>query len=578
MENIINSAQPQKNKLSLTSCSNSRNKWLIISFWIAGIAMGAWQAWEARYHMSADGMSYIDVADAYMRGDWKMAVNAYWSPLYPWLLSLAMLVLKPSPYYEFTVVHIVNFVIYLCTLGSFHFFILQLVNYHQPRPGEVSENRGVSFPEWAFIAIGYSLFLQSSLNLIRVWEETPDMCVAAFMYLASGIILRIRKGTTSYLTYALLGVALGFGYLAKAVMFPLAFVFLTLSAFSMGNLRKALTRTMLALIIFFAVASPFMAALSSSKGRITFGDSGKYSYWFHVNGYGILHGKGNLLWDGDPLGSGIPKHPPRKILDMPPIYEYGTPISSTYPLWYDPSYWNDGLKIHFDLKEQLQAIKRNVKIYYPMFYPSYSVLIFSSLILYLMGRRRWLIVTDIAEHWNLLVPAITGLAMYCIIAIDARYVGSFFTLMWLGVFSGVRLPDSEESKRLLRNITVVIVLVMIVVTGRHLIDQETPFHVEWQVADALNKMGIEPGDKVASIGYAHGYFWARLARVHIVAEIPNRGMASFWGADNSVQSKAFETFSRIGVKAIVTALMPDNISPAGWQRLAGTDYYVYMLH
>jgi hypothetical protein len=577
MGDIINSVQPQKHKLSLTSCGNSRNKWLIIIFWIAGIAMGAWQAWEARNHMSADGMSYIDVADTYLRGDWKMAVNGFLGPLYSWLLGLGMFLLKPSPYYEFTVVHIVNFLIYLFTIGCFHFFILQLINYH--RSGEVLQNRGVTFPEWAWIALGYCLFLETSLVLIGVWEESPDMLVAALVYLACGIILRIRNGMTHYVTYAFLGVVLGLGYLSKAVMFPLAFIFLSLSAFSMGNIRKALPRTMLALIIFLTVASPFITALSISKGRITFGDSGKINYWFHVNGHINYH------WDGDPPGSGMPKHPPRRILDMPVIYEFGTPIGGTYPLWYDASYWFDGLETHFDLKKQLQAIKNNVKTYYPMFYPKYSVLFFSSLILYVMSRRRWSVITDIAEQYILFIPVVTALSMYALVSVSGRYVGPFITLMWLGIFSGVRLPDSEDSRRLLKYVTVVMVLVLMMVGTNHfitrhlIIKKDAPFfRAQWQVADTLNKMGIGPGDKVASIGNSHAHFWARLARVKIVAEMPHQSVVNFWNGDDLIKSKVFEAFAKTGAKAVVTNLVPDNTSPYGWQHLADSNYYVYMLN
>ena len=34
--------------------------------------------------MISDGVSYLDIGDAYFRGDWKAAVNAYWSPVYSW--------------------------------------------------------------------------------------------------------------------------------------------------------------------------------------------------------------------------------------------------------------------------------------------------------------------------------------------------------------------------------------------------------------------------------------------------------------------------------------------------------------
>ena len=572
MKNNTDSICSQKNNLLSTSSRNTRKSLLIAIFLLISVFMGALHAWDARHNMNADGISYLDIGDAYFRGDWKMAINAYWGPLYSWLLGLAMIVIKPSSYYEFTVVHLVNFMIFLFTLGCFHFFLMQLINYHHFRMDKASGNFGVTLPEWAWIALGYSLFLRSSLNLITIASVTPDMCVAAFVYLASGILLRIRRGSTNYFTFALLGIVLGFGYLAKAAMFPLAFVFLSLSVLSTGNLRAALPRAMIALIVFLFIAGPFLIAISIEKGRFTFGDSGKYNYWWHVNRNYTFH------WDGTPPGSGTPMHPNRKIFHAPTIYEFGTPIGGTYPVWYDPSYWNEGIKIHFDLKEQLKIIKNVLKGYYHTFYPDYGVLIFSSFILYLMGHRRWLAVKDIAEHWSLFIPAVTALCMYSLVAVDDRYVAPFFTLLWLGIFSGIRLPDSVESKRLLRSVTIIIVIAMMITTTRNLMQFETPLsHTHWQVADALNKMGVLPGDKVASIGESHAHFWARLAKVRIVAEIPYKETDNFWKADSLVKSNVIKTFGRTGAKVIVTNRVPTDVSPIGWQRIGNTNYYANML-
>jgi hypothetical protein len=572
MENNTNPIHLQKNNLLSTPYRNSRKQGLIAVFWLICIVLGAWQAWNARHHMDADGISYLDIGDAYFRGDWKMAINAYWSPLYSWLLGLAIHLLKPSPYNEFPVVHLVNFIIYLLTLGCFHFFLMQLIRYHQFRYDKTSGNCDVSFPEWAWIALGYSLFLHSSLNMMSLSDVTPDMCVAAFVYLASGMLLRIRRGKINYLAFAFLGVVLGFAYLAKAVMFPLAFVFLMLSVFSIGNLRKALSRTIIALIIFLSVTSPFIIAISYAKGRFTFGESGKYNYWVHVNFKKPTH------WTGAPPGSGTPSHPPRLIFNVPKIYEFGTPIGGTYPLWYDPSYWYDGIKFTFYPEKQLQATKTVIKMYYEIFYHQYRVLIFGSIIFYLMGRRRWLLVKDIAEHWTLFVPAFSALGIYCLVAADYRYVGPFIVLLWLGVFSSIRLPDSKESERLLRYIVIIIVLVTMISTTRHLTADENPStDMHWQVANLLTQLGVSPGDKVASIGHSHAHFWARLAKVRIVAEIPSEEAFNFWKANSETQLKVVETFGRTGAKAIITNIMPDDISPIDWQKIGNSNYYIYKI-
>src|SRR5687768_6759202 len=40
-----------------------------------------------RYQMNPDGVSYLSIASKYLAGHFGDAVNAYWSPLYSWLLA-----------------------------------------------------------------------------------------------------------------------------------------------------------------------------------------------------------------------------------------------------------------------------------------------------------------------------------------------------------------------------------------------------------------------------------------------------------------------------------------------------------
>jgi hypothetical protein len=169
-------------------------------FWLLATIVGILHAWAGSFTMDSDGVSYLDIGDAYFRGDWNTAINAYWSPLYSWLLGLALVVLNPSPFWEFPVVHLVNLAIYLCAVGSFDFFLGELIDYHQEQKAGRFGNRSVTLPEWAWLVLGYPLFIWSSLVLIRIELVRPDMCVAVFVYLASGLLLRIRKASAGWLT------------------------------------------------------------------------------------------------------------------------------------------------------------------------------------------------------------------------------------------------------------------------------------------------------------------------------------------------------------------------------------------
>lgn len=108
---------------------DSYHRRLIILFWFIAISFGAISAWDSRHTMGFDGISYLDIGDAFIRGDWGMVVNGFWSPLYAVLLGLAMYLLKPSPYWEFGVAHLVNFaVLYMLLLETSRIFSVQAFN------------------------------------------------------------------------------------------------------------------------------------------------------------------------------------------------------------------------------------------------------------------------------------------------------------------------------------------------------------------------------------------------------------------------------------------------------------------
>ncbi len=65
--------------------------------WLRGVAvfLGILQFWTLRFTVMSDGISYLDIARNYAAGDWKMAVNAYWSPLLSWLMAPMFLIIGP---------------------------------------------------------------------------------------------------------------------------------------------------------------------------------------------------------------------------------------------------------------------------------------------------------------------------------------------------------------------------------------------------------------------------------------------------------------------------------------------------
>jgi hypothetical protein len=561
---------------------------LKLIFWLIATLLGAIQAWVNRFSLSSDDViAYLDIGDAYLQGKWDVAINGYWSPFYSWLLALTLSVLKPSSYWEFPVVKLVNFLIYLFALVCFDFFLQELIIYYQEKILPYSSNRIYKIPKWVWLVSGYTLFFWSSLQWIGVYSDTPDMLVAAFVYLAAGIVLRVYKRSENWFNFIILGIILGFGYLSKTAMFPIAFAFLVASISSSKNLHRSLPRVLVALLVFTITVTPFITAISTARGRPTFGDTGKLNYvWIVTSG-----ARPYRFWHGEEPDSGIPKHPPRKIFDDPETFEFGTPVGGTYPPWHDPSYWYEGLKINFNLEKQTKVLIKNIIYYYQLFLAG---LIFSYLILVSVSGRAWLAVKELTANWRILVPALAGLCIY-LVAVDipstmikmqpnSRYIAPFIVLLFAGVFSSVRLPNFQESKRLLAGMSIA---VLVIFNGQLFYQASTdlwtglitPQHnIHWQIANRLNQLGVKPGDKVAVLGYyifPH-YHWARLARVKIVSEVLDE--KEFWQQTNLVRNQVLKTIEITGAKVIVqkpTFKIPDAIAANGWQELDRTGYYVH---
>jgi hypothetical protein len=565
-------------------------------FWIGALALGFLQAWGRRHesgdglaYIGADSISYLDIGDAYMRGDFYIALNAMWSPFYSWLVGLALKLFRPSPFWEFTVVRLLNFLIYIFALFAFTYFLRALRRDYQSR------NIDRRVPEWSWLVFGYTIFIWTSLLMNRVSRISPDLLVAALMFLACGLLLRLRMDASRWPLFVALGVVLGVGYLTKAIFFPLAFVFIAvvflLIRRTVGNIA-ALLRTMLALLVFLTLAIPFIIALSQAKHRLTFGESARLNYAWYVNETRFTH------WQGEP-GSGTAAHPTRKIFESPAVYEFGGPPGVTYPPWYDPSYWYEGVAPGFSLRQQLRAIFRNLAFLYSfLYYRFFLVAIGMALfvLLYQSGPMK-VVLGHIATYWLLLVPSLIGVGLYLLINVEPRYLAPFVPVIALSLFGGVRTSQTIEARRLLSGITFAVIIFFIVSiapltvrAGYSALRELSPGRaasrdVQWQVAAGLRQIGLQPGERIAVIGKPMFDAWPRLARTRVVAELPETaGNAErFWSADENIKQQVLNAFASTGARVIVADSVPQSArkmlggTSSCWQRIGNTDHYACFL-
>jgi len=528
--------------------------------------------------MNADGIAYLDIGDAYFRADWANAINAVWSPLYSLLLGMANFIFKPSINWQFTVVHIVNFLIFVGALACFEFM------WREIKPSDLPAAQGsfVTLPEPVWWALGYSLFTWISLCLIQIWSVTPDILMTSFIFLAAGLIGRIRRGDYHWRSFLYLGLILGLGYLSKTFMFSMALVFLSISFLLTQKSQRYLWKNLLAAGIFLLVSLPFIFLISVQKGKPTIGEAGTVTYVRHVHGIPYPH------WQGDPLKNIAPDHPSRVIYQFPPVYEFGEPIGGTYPISTDPSYWYEGIKIPFDLGSQLARLFASSLFYTDLFFQKQGILFACVLALYSRGQKQKHTFFDILRRWALVIPAVVAFGLYGMVLVAGRYIGVFVLLFWADILANIRLPDTLNNRSWLNIMSTIAILGLManivlfnldgfnrLNTSNQSAQSEQHAARPIEVAHALNELGIKAGDTVGIIGYGYDSFWARLARVKIIAELPELQATDFWLGDETLQQNVLQAFASVGAKVVVAEYVPGYARLNGWHQVGDSNYYIY---
>ena len=503
-------------------------------FWTIGPALGLLQALALRNNIDHDAVAYLDMADRFLHGAHGALLNAYWSPLYPFLLAHA--ILFASPYWQATALHLVNFAIYLLVLLSFDFFLKQIL----PRASESAAPDAL--PERTLHALAHALVLWCCLILTSLGQSHPDLLVMAAVFFAAGITERLRTRGVTLAWCAALGAVLGLGYLAKAAMFPLAFVFLLvaiLAARRPVSLRAAALLAF-AVLTFALIAGAYIYMLSRSERRFTVGDSAKIAYAMEVN------------------GTGAPAHPRQKIFDRPAIYIYADHLVGTNPGWYDPAYWRAGIEPKFNLARQADVLHRSLDIYFFVFAQLGAVFGGFLALLFMGGRRATL--RRVAGQWPLYVPALAALAMYSLVHVELRFLGGFVVLLCLALFLGVGKTSPES-----RSFAAAIVLAVVIILGTQIVWEaghnlvalaQNAKSSDWLVAKDLESHGVHRGDQVATIGELPSIYWGRLAGVTLTGEISADDAAAFWAATPDLKAQIANALARSGIAAIVALGVP----------------------
>ena len=566
----------------MTATETNLNFRIRLTFWALGSVLGFAQAWTSRLDAIDYTVSYLEMGSYFFHGHHGAIINGFWNPLYALLYGLTMTAFKPSMYWEYPMVHLLVFIIFLLTMFCFDYFLRQLMRL---RSDFDLGKKGSSELDWVWITIGYSLFLWSSMQLIEVNKETPDMLVAGFFYLSCGLLLTISTGRAKWGTFLGLGLTLGLSYLTKFAVLPISLLILVTTWLVAKQKGRYLV---ISAIAFLAIAAPFIAALSAQKGRFTYGESTRYDYAVSVNHIPHHHWQGNSRM---PL-----KHPTRQIFAIPATFEFREPFKGTYPPEYDLTFWYEGVKPRVHFRQEIKVLACNLFYEFETLFFSLNGMLLTTpfLVLYATGRG-WLILKDVLRYWFLIVPSVATAGLYALVYYNPQYLAAPFVVLLLCLLLSAPFTVAPVMSRLLSGVAVLQFVMFFGLVGLpallHLIDMH-PWHSReaarasyQQVAEKAAEMGLRPGDPIASLNASNqgNAMWAHLARVQIIAEVyywpgqPEGAANNFWNADPLTQERVIQKLSQTGARAVISQDTPRGTWAGRWEEIGTTGYYLYWL-
>jgi hypothetical protein len=574
------------------------------------------------YQIDGDAVAYMDIGDLIRAHHWAGTVNGYWHPMYPAFLSLGHTLFRANPATELRAYYWVNFGIFLLGMLAVVCFTDAIAWLREAASQQISESAsqraGYLLDRYALRYLGLALLVVASQRELSLGKVRPDALLQAFLLFAIAALL--KHLASNRLRYAAwMGVALGCAYLTKSFAFVFAFLCIfILTVFRWlwlkHGIKQILPAVLSAFTCFAIVAGPYVAALSSQRGRFDFGDSGALNYAWYVGGTEKMHLQ---PYQTGQFGSSEVhlKHPEKELLHTPLILSYAAMPYGTYPDWFDTTYWNEQIKPHFRLRDDLPRFARNCVLVVRYLFNHSEALILLALLLVFGARlsMRWR-PGKAGGNAFWVVPLLLGVAIwgtYALVNTEERYVTVAYLSIVLTIFAALRLPDapseaessSERTKAgtLRYTASALILLLALLATGESL---RTVFEDRRQlsirgypggwysptmvhVADGLQALGVHPGDSVACVGAIaclNDPYWARLAGVRILTEIydPETPVYPFLAALPN-RDQAIEVVRGQGAKVLVADFGDMRVSDSdsafrSWQQLGGTTFYALSLN
>lgn len=544
------------------------------------------------YTIDGDAVNYMDIASYIHAHNWPAIVNSYWHPLYPAMLALGQMLFHPARANELGVYYFIGYVIFLLEAWAIWAFVGALVKL---RARMTDAEPLLSLHAMRLLALG--LLVVAAQRELSMGRIRPDALLQALMLAGFAAMLNVLA-SESLAIAPLIGVFFGLAFLTKSFAFTVALLsILVMVAFGLWAQRRtwawALKTALLAVVPLVLITAPYIAAMSHKFHRLDLGDSGALNYAWYSGDTEKMHLEPSMT---DEFGTATVKltHPEQQLMQSPGMYSYRAVPFGTYPDWYDPAWFNDGVKPHMKPGPLVKRDVRNVVLVlrYVFNHPEAPVLL---LLLLALGARFSVAGVPRTSFWLPMVAL--GLAMWAIyglVNIEERYVTLAWLVLVLPLFAMLR-ADAARSQIA----TAMVVVFAFLALGEGL---RQAFEVRrylapgapvWRnpeifgVADALAQLGVKPGDTVACMGSKaclNDYYWARLAGVQITEEIyapSTNNLLEEW-EDLPNRAEAAQKLKDAGDRVLVAYFPPlartrETPESQGWRPLGVSGYWALPL-
>jgi Dolichyl-phosphate-mannose-protein mannosyltransferase len=548
------------------------------------------EAFFAPYDMNADSVSYLDLADLIQAHKWQWVVNAYWHPFYPCLIFLSKMVARTSLQHELLATRFLNLAIAGSLFLAVRFALDSAMELRRYLVAEADTDvrEPLSRDTAQIFAIGITLtcvLRELSMRAVR-----PDILLATLFISGSAFLMR-ANARQNVGAFAGLGACFGLAFLVKSVAFPVFLIAVFSFWAGSSSYKLAVKGVGVAVLVFLAIAAPYIGALSIQKGRFSAGDSGGLNYAWYVDRADRFEQQSE-----DPsrygLAKGELKHTSVQILKNPPIYFFGTNMPGTEPQWLDPSYWNDGLKPRFNLDAQMRQVIAGIIVLLKYFVlrPQFAFLI---VILLMLGGRWNKREFGRAGAGPVVFLQIAQIGMYVAVYTEPRYIAGAVILILIALLSFAVIPKTIGQQDCARMCAVLFVGMLICASLTQSLQnlnilrrQRGPLTgaYSYEIFSAgqtlANSPKIHAGDSVACLGEEacrDDSYWARLAHVNIRTEIfaDRNNPVDVWQSGD--QTATIEALRSTGARAVVAVFGGGTEVPYGWQRLGTTSHFVFYL-